>query len=119
MQEEAVISVCCGGEGATAAVPVGRNHVQCSAAGKGKLEVLQWLRAQEPTCPWDNITCEEAARNGHLGMLQWLRAQEPPCPWDGGTRRGAANAVLLRWAIAHGCPEVEQDMWRDEAYYWD
>jgi hypothetical protein len=46
------------------------------------LNVLQWLRAQDPPCPWSEKTCDTAAYGGHLNVLQWLRAQDPPCPWD-------------------------------------
>jgi len=42
------------------------------------LDVLQWLRSQEPPCPWDKRTCYAAAMYGHLDVLQWLRTQDPP-----------------------------------------
>ena len=44
--------------------------------------MLQWLRAQEPPCPWDEDVCSKAAMNGHLEMLQWLRAQDLPEEWQ-------------------------------------
>jgi hypothetical protein len=62
-----------------------------SAAGCGDLAVLQWLRAQEPPCPWDEDTCGQAAEFGGLGVLQWLRAQQPPCPWNEETCAAAAR----------------------------
>jgi hypothetical protein len=71
------------------------------------LEVLQWLRAQSPPCPWNTSTCSNAANGGHLEVLQWLRAQSPPCPWDYLTCAFAAeheDLELLRWAIENGCP---------------
>ena len=52
------------------------------AAWRGLLEVLQWLRGEDPPCPWSEDTCSEAAGGGHLEVLQWLRGQDPPCPWD-------------------------------------
>ena len=52
------------------------------AASNGQLETLQWMRSQDPPCPWDERTCSEAARYGRLSTLQWLRSQDPPCPWD-------------------------------------
>ncbi len=59
------------------------NEETCGyAAVGGHLKVLQWLRAQDPPCPWDEETCSSAAENGHLEVLQWLRAQDPPCPWN-------------------------------------
>jgi hypothetical protein len=55
----------------------------CSAAARnGQFDVLRWLRAQDPPCPWDIWACARATQNGHLEIVQWLRAQDPPCPWD-------------------------------------
>lgn len=53
-----------------------------SAAAAGQLEVLQWLRRQEPPAPWDSETCLAAAEAGHIEIVKWLRQQEPPVPWD-------------------------------------
>ena len=52
------------------------------AAENGHLTTLQWLRSQDPPCPWDEDACLYAAMSGHLTTLQWLRSQDPPCPWD-------------------------------------
>ncbi len=41
----------------------------CANADGGHLEVLQWARSQE--CPWNEWTCQYAARGGHLEVLQW------------------------------------------------
>ena len=65
--------------------------------------MLKWLRAND--APWDESTCELAARNGHLEVLQWARANG--CPWDGSTcteatRKG--HLEVLQWARANGCP---------------
>jgi uncharacterized protein YabN with tetrapyrrole methylase and pyrophosphatase domain len=43
---------------------------------------LQWLRSQNPPCPWDKFASSSAVERGHLHILQWLRSQNPPCPWD-------------------------------------
>ena len=40
--------------------------------------MLPWARANG--CPWDEYTCEGAAKGGHLEVLQWVRANG--CPWD-------------------------------------
>jgi hypothetical protein len=48
------------------------------AADNGHLSVLQWLRAQQPPCPWNDWVCSSAAIYGHLHILQWARAQDPP-----------------------------------------
>jgi hypothetical protein len=76
----------------------------CIAASKGgRVEVLQWLRAQHPPCPWNEDTCAYAADSGHLEMLQWLRAQDPPCPWDiNGCLEAAAGKVeVQQWLQTH------------------
>jgi len=52
------------------------------AATGGHLDVLKWLRSQDPPCPWGKGTCLEAAEGGHLDVLKWVRSQEPPCPWN-------------------------------------
>jgi hypothetical protein len=42
-------------------------------------------------------------------MLQWLRAQDPPCPWDGRVVRDATTRghhELAQWAVAHGAPHL-------------
>ena len=73
----------------------------------GSLEVLQWLRAQRPPCPWSYTTCFQAAYGGHLTVLQWLRAQDPPCPWSEGTCRAAAargHLTVLQWLRAQDPP---------------
>jgi hypothetical protein len=36
--------------------------------------------AREHGCPWNEVTCESAARNGHLECLKYAR--ERGCPWD-------------------------------------
>ena len=33
-------------------------------------------------CPWNEATCAAAATVGHLDVLKWLRSQDPPCPWN-------------------------------------
>ena len=48
------------------------------AAKYGHLECLKY--AHENGCPWDEVTCSEAAENGHLECLKY--AHENGCPWD-------------------------------------
>ena len=73
----------------------------CHAAARcGYLDVLKWLRSQDPPCPWDEETCESAAGNGHLDVLKWLRSQDPPCPWDESISTAAAGGghlEILKW----------------------
>eukprot|EP01041_Mallomonas_annulata_P008754 gene8754-18103_t len=33
-------------------------------------------------CPWNENTCTTAASAGNLNVLKWLRSQDPPCPWN-------------------------------------
>jgi len=100
----------------------------CKVASVGALKLLQWARANgcpwdEMTCanaargghltvlhrangcPWDEMTCANAARGGHLTVLQWVRANG--CPWDKGTCTSAAlggHLAVLQWARDNGCP---------------
>lgn len=53
------------------------------SATHGNLHIIQWLRSQDPPCPWDEFTCEKAALGGHLETLKWLRSQDPPCGMNG------------------------------------
>ena len=78
------------------------NKVLCEeAANNCQRQALQWLRSQDPPCPWDEETCGCAAQNGYLDLLQWARSQDPPCPWDEDTCTSAAEfgeLDVLQWA---------------------
>ena len=70
-------------------------------------QVLQWLRAQKPRCPWSTETTAQAAAGAHLEVLRWLRAQNPPCPWDDETTTSAAaggSVDVLEWLRAQDPP---------------
>jgi hypothetical protein len=41
------------------------------------------------------MTCAAAAEGGHVDVLQFLNAQEPPCPWDGKTVAGRCSVGLI------------------------
>jgi hypothetical protein len=56
-----------------------------------QLQVLQWCRAQQPACPFDEWACCAAAEAGSIASLAWLRSQKPPCPWNGLTCAAAAG----------------------------
>ena len=82
------------------------------AAQNGQVDARQWLRTQQPPCPWSPAACTAAATNGHLATLQWLRSQHPCCPWDPAScgAEAAANghqAVLL-W-LQKKCSSVFDD----------
>ncbi|KAI8470767.1 MAG: hypothetical protein J3K34DRAFT_458686 [Monoraphidium minutum] len=75
-------------------------HVCSGAAEGGSFAALQWLRRQEPPCPWDEWTSRAAAVNGHLHVLQWLWEHEPPCRWNDGACQEAARGGhlhVLQW----------------------
>ena len=54
-----------------------------AAAGGGHTGVLRFLI--EAGCPPDDMTCASAAMRGHLDTLRWLRSLSPPCPLDVGS----------------------------------
>jgi hypothetical protein len=90
-----------------------------TAAEGGQLAVLQWLRRQEPPCPWDEMTCTAAAEGGQLAVLQWLWGQDPPCPWIAKTCYAAAehgHLQVLQWARARGCPWDEAVAYKRAAH---
>ena len=69
--------------------------------------MLQWLRCQDPPCPWDEFACSNAATNGHLHILRWLRSQDPPCPWNANACTNAAikgHLHVLQWLRSQDPP---------------
>ena len=77
------------------------------AARGGHLDVLKWLRSQDPPCPWGEETCSQAAEAGHLDVLKWSRSQDLPCPWDERTCSLAASKghlEVLKWARSQDPP---------------
>lgn len=83
----------------------GHDLLPIYAAERGQVKVLEWAR--DLGCILDTHVCQRAARYGHLNVIQWLRTQDPPCPWGGGTCAYAAKGGhlnVLQWARAHGCP---------------
>lgn len=53
-------------------------YVTAATAGHGHVDVLQWLRQQQPPCPWSKFVCSSAAGSGQLDVMKWLRSQNPP-----------------------------------------
>ncbi|KAL3136065.1 hypothetical protein ABBQ32_14211 [Trebouxia sp. C0010 RCD-2024] len=96
----------------------GHLHQSCSPR-QNTTKMLQWLREQDPPCPWGVETCAAAAQRDDLIVLQWLRAQKPACPWDATTCTSAAkhdpivgwrsqpNPHVLARALLHGCPAAD------------
>ena len=75
------------------------------------LEVLKWLRSQDPPYPWGEgfegfDTCTRAAKRGHLEVLEWLRGQDPPRPWNtSACIRAAGDPEVLAWLHFHNAKE--------------
>jgi hypothetical protein len=45
-----------------------------SAAEYGYLDVLRWLRSQDPPCPWNASDCLRLAeKGGHWEIVAWIR----------------------------------------------
>jgi hypothetical protein len=90
------------------------------AAIHSRVEVLQWLRAQDPSCPWDEATCSYAAKEGNIEVLQWMRAQDPPCPWSEVACNKAAaggHVVVLQWLLlVHGVRKLVS--WLQRVVIW-
>lgn len=76
------------------------------AAMKGHLHLVMHLR-ETLRCRWNATVCWMAAYFGHLHVLQWLRGQNPPCPWDSMVLRVAKqrnHAEVLKFAVENDCP---------------
>ena len=77
------------------------------AAKYGYLNIIKWLRSQNPPCPWSHETCTVAASYGQLEVLKWLRAQDPPCPWSSDLFTSVVqtcNIGMLQWLITQNPP---------------
>ncbi len=78
------------------------------AAGAGRREVL--LRLREHGRAWTASTFASAAGRCDVDLLQWLRARAPPCPWDSSAMVAVAQAgaggakACLEWLLSSGCP---------------
>jgi len=63
------------------------------------LRLVQWLHAQG--CPWcEFLSCQYAVIFGRLEILRWLRSQDPPCSWDRHLLCSMAEAYE-RWPMLH------------------
>ena len=64
------------------------------AAAGGQLEMLKWMREQNPQWAWDTDTCFAAAYGGHLEVLKWLRANIRRF-WSGPGRTGDPSYITV------------------------
>jgi len=56
---------------------------------------------RELNIPRTSLLTQLAAQDGQVEVLQWLRAQDPPCPWDEETWRLATGEVA-QWLADSG-----------------
>ena len=72
------------------------------AAQAGHVEVLEWLRSQDPPCPWSGFTAMKAAVHGHLDCLKCLRKHG--CPFDRVAVMAASqgHTKVLQWLTGEG-----------------
>lgn len=81
-----------------------------TAARRGHLEVLQWLRHEN--CPWDEKSCINAAHHGHIRVLKW--ALENGVPRPAGVPFHIPEHLdleLLQLARFYGCPWDAWNKW--------
>lgn len=75
------------------------------AAMRGHLELIKHVRGLGVR--WDDRVCWMAAYYGHLHVLQWVRSQNPPCPWDWWTLRCATHRKhehVVKFCEENHCP---------------
>ena len=94
-----------------------------AAGGNGHLEILQWLRAQDPPCGWDSNTTYAVAANGHLAVLKWalgagcpLLDDADPHDYDFRTTSGAlrgGHLHILQWLVETYNVQFDAAHWHD------
>jgi hypothetical protein len=85
----------------------GNGSVCALAAGAGQLAVLRWLH--QTGVPWDERTCAAAAASGQLAALRFAR--EHGCSWNTDVLRLAMknrHRGLYSWAKQHGAPSDDR-----------
>lgn len=100
---QAATAVCYRREGCT-------TKAMDSAAGKGRMETVQWLHNnRQEGCTSTAIVDE--ARNGHLEMLKWLHVNQPNISSECRTNENHNSRIaqsLMNGAAANGHLEVVQ-----------
>ena len=82
------------------------------AARRGNLDVLKWLRAQEPPFFWCSSVLAAAAKRGDIKMMEWICASPSggdPCPRGVDAcieAAGAGHLSALQWlrSLNPPCP---------------
>lgn len=69
--------------------------------------LLLRARNSTPSFPFTEWTASTVVEKNNLPLLQWLRAQDPPCPWNANVTNTAATKgflEILDWSYSEGCP---------------
>jgi hypothetical protein len=75
------------------------------AAYGGNIELLEWVKQQQPQLHYDDSVMCGAARGGHVVMCEHLRSNG--CEWSSGACETAASCDhvdALHWLRESGCP---------------
>ena len=70
-------------------------HLMEMAAIKGDLDLIKWLRSQDPPCEWSKRACTAAASGNHWDLL--LLFVSMSCPIDKGGMFGAVACDPNSW----------------------
>ena len=80
-------------------------------AARDHIEILQWVHnLGVPYNPDVGNICLYAARVGRLDIIQWLRAQDPPYAWGRHpahvtkTAADHGHTAIVQWLHKNGCP---------------
>jgi hypothetical protein len=88
------------------------DNVMKEAAKGGHLDILNWLRSQNPPYPWYGNILYEAAEDGNLDVLKWICSQDilssdEISGWDEETTAKAAKGghlKTLQWLRSENPP---------------
>ena len=85
-----------------------------AALAKGRrYDGIGWQDAAEGAEWGERDVMELAAIRGDLDLIKWLRSQDPPCEWNKKACIAAASANrwdLLRHLLSMGCPLDKENM---------
>ena len=86
------------------------NENRIMAGANHHLDVMQWVHSTGVGWGDYPYICYSAAQFSRLDILQWLRAQDPPCPWGAlgvrtARRFNRPDPVVIQWLRDNGCPD--------------
>lgn len=70
-------------------------------------ECLKWLRQRDPPCPWDSFCFQLVAGRGDLDLLKWMQAQQPLCLSSPNMLTAAVmsgSLATVQWLCQQGVP---------------